>query len=166
MKNFIMVVVLVIVGLFGAVSASAQGTVAPNSEVYVGYQMVNDRVSLRDGASGINVSGTGYVADTPVGLTAEVGANFKNDESLATLMGGLVLKSRNGTVQPFVRGVVGVARSSVGDADYGLSFATGAGVDVKVGETVSLRLIQADYLQTRLFGGRQDNFRVGAGIVF
>jgi opacity protein-like surface antigen len=165
MRNFVMVAVLAIVGFFGASSAAAQGTVTPNSEIYVGYQLVNDRVSLRDGASGFNVSGTGYVNEV-VGVTGELGANFKNGENLSTLMGGVTLKARQSeTFQPFVRGLVGAARSSVGP-DYGLSFATGAGLDIKVGDRVSLRLVQADYLQTRLFGGRQDSFRVGAGLVF
>jgi opacity protein-like surface antigen len=167
MRNFVMVAILAIMGLFGAASASAQGTIMPNSEVYVGYQLVNDRVSLRDGAGGFNVSGTGYLEDTYLGATAEVGANFENNESLVTVMGGLVLKAReNRTFQPFVRGVLGAARTSVGNADYGFSFAAGGGLDVKVSDNVSLRAIQADYLQTHLFGVRQDNFRVGAGIVF
>ncbi len=167
MRNFIMVAILAIVGLFGAAGAQAQGFVRPNSEFYAGYQLVNDHVSLRNSASGFNVSGTGYLEDTYLGATAEVGANFKNNESLVTAMGGLVLKAReNRTFHPFIRGVVGVARSSIGNADYGFSFATGAGIDVKVAPTVSLRLVQADYLQTRLFGSRQDSFRLGAGVVF
>jgi hypothetical protein len=167
MRKFVMFAILAMVAVFGASSVSAQGSVTPNSEFYVGYQLVNSDVSVRDSAHGFNVSGTSYFKPTsPAGLTAEVGANFKNDESLATAMGGLTLKARNNTVQPFVRGLLGVSRSSVGNAEYGFSFVAGGGLDVKVGDTVSLRLVQADYLQTRLFGARQDNFRLGAGIVF
>jgi hypothetical protein len=180
MRNFLMVAILAIVSLFGASAVNAQGTLANNSEVYVGYQFVRQNAELdvpsfsfdspRD-SHGANVSATGYFSKF-TGLTGEVGANFNNegpDRSLVTGMAGLTLKARNANiVQPFVRGLVGVASQKVEgvDNDTGLSFAAGAGLDVKVGKTVSLRLIQADYLQTRLFGNVQHNVRVGAGVVF
>lgn len=42
----------------------------------------------------------------------------------------------------------------------------GGGLDVKLTESIALRVIQADYQWTRLSGVTQDNARVSTGIVF
>lgn len=187
MKNLLAVAVLAIVTLFGAASvASAQGTLSKNTEVYVGYQFVrvnpdvrtpNFRFDRTSDSNGVNASLTGYFKN--VGLTGEVAANFSggaNDNSLVTAMGGLTIKAKsNKTFQPFIRGLVGGARIRAANqqltnftdrSDVGLAFAGGIGLDVKVGKTVSLRLLQADYLQTRIFNNVQHNVRLGAGLVF
>ncbi len=82
--------------------------------------------------------------------------------------------------QPFVHALFGAAR---GTYDYNSPFsdivstkfamAFGGGVDIRLSDAVALRLVQADYLMTR-FGtsgefnlkDRQDNLRLGAGLVF
>jgi len=49
------------------------------------------------------------------------------------------------------------------------AFSTGGGLDLSLSEHVAARLLQADYLYTQLpnaAGDRQNNFRIGAGIVF
>jgi opacity protein-like surface antigen len=53
------------------------------------------------------------------------------------------------------------------DSANAFSFSTGGGVEVNLNQRVSLRLIQADYLYTRLpnlYGNYQSSFRLGAGI--
>lgn len=176
MKKFALTMILTLVSLFVFASpASAQGTVTPNSEWYVGYQFTNSNAQnfkFADSAHGVNASATWYISDEseqlPIGLTAEGAGNFKNGESLVTVMGGLIYKSRLASerFQPFVRGLAGAARTSTGASDVGFSFAVGGGLDVKAGSTVSLRLLQADYLQTHLFNQTQHSIRLGAGIVF
>jgi hypothetical protein len=77
-------------------------------------------------------------------------------------------------VSPFVHGLFGGAHESVGDlfgasslgSDNGFAFAVGGGIDVKVVPFISVRLIQADYLQTHLYGHAQNQPRVSAGLVF
>jgi opacity protein-like surface antigen len=49
------------------------------------------------------------------------------------------------------------------------AFSTGGGVDLSLSHHVAVRMVQADYLYTRLpnaAGDRQNNLRLGAGIVF
>ena len=57
-------------------------------------------------------------------------------------------------------GFVGISQSAT---KFGI--APGGGVDVKLSDMVSIRLVEADYLMTRFLGVRQDNIRVSAGIV-
>lgn len=173
-----------------AFGASAQTTEVKTVEGYVGVQAVrvnpdirqpNYRFDRTTDTLGVNASVTRYFDNSPVGFTAEVGANFDNDEtdsSLVTGMVGLTAKARRDkTVQPFVRGLVGVGRIRSNNeqlnpatffdrADTGLAFATGAGLDLQLGKRVGLRLVQVDYLQTRTFGEPVNNVRFGAGITF
>jgi outer membrane immunogenic protein len=49
------------------------------------------------------------------------------------------------------------------------AFSTGGGLDLSLSDHLAVRFLQADYLYTQLpnaAGDRQNNFRVGAGIVF
>lgn len=187
-KKFFLAVAAFFVLAFGASSAHAQ-TLNDKTDVYVGYQFVRVNPDVRNpnfrfdnttDSHGVNTSGTYYFGNKNVGLTGEVAANFDggsgNDSSLVTAMTGVTAKARsNKTFQPFVRGLVGVDRiratneqlSNVFDrSDVSLSYAVGAGLDAKVSKNVSLRLLQVDYLNTGAFGERQNNVRVGAGIVF
>jgi hypothetical protein len=184
-KNFVLSLVAVVALSVFAVPASAQKKV----DVYVGAQAVRVNPDIKQpnfkfdnttDSVGVNGSVTGFVAKS-VGVTGEVGATFdggKYDSSLVTAMGGLTIQGRRDkTVQPFIRGLVGVARERAANeqvnpktfldrSDLGLAFAAGAGVDVRVGKNVALRLVQADYLQTQILGTTQHNLRVGAGIRF
>ena len=56
-------------------------------------------------------------------------------------------------------------RSTLG-SDSSFATAIGAGFDVKLAPFVKLRLIQVDYLRTRLNGTTQNQPRASAGIVF
>jgi len=111
------------------------------------------------------------------------------DSSIFNLLGGVQLKdnSTETTFKPFAQFLVGVAhgRNKVDfsadvcaavfpspcpadftDTDTGLAGAFGAGLDIRASRRVDIRVVQADYNPTRLFGETQHNFRIGAGIVF
>ena len=62
--------------------------------------------------------------------------------------------------------VVGTTTFSFSDSDTGFGMALGGGLDVKISRSVALRLIQADYLMTRLNGDTQNNARISVGFVF
>lgn len=50
-----------------------------------------------------------------------------------------------------------------------ISFSTGGGMDLSLSDHLAVRILQADYLYTQLpnaAGDRQNNLRIGAGIVF
>jgi hypothetical protein len=184
MRKFFAAVLLAVVSMFGAAAVSAQEK--GDTQGYVGYQFVRVNADVRNpvfrfdsttDSNGVNGSVTKFVEDS-VGLTGEAAVNFaggRRDASLATFMGGLTVQANNETVQPFVRGLAGLSRvnsdnevlgSFLNQTDYSPSFAVGAGLDVKVGNRVALRVVQADYLQTRAFGSVQHNLRLGAGIRF
>lgn len=60
---------------------------------------------------------------------------------------------------------VGATLSSTADS-FAMSF--GGGLEVGVSRRVALRVVQADYLYTRLpnlFNNNQNNYRIGAGVV-
>ena len=50
-------------------------------------------------------------------------------------------------------------------ADIGLAVAIGGGLDLKLSDSVALRLIQADYFATRFGGSGQANARLSVGLV-
>jgi hypothetical protein len=49
---------------------------------------------------------------------------------------------------------------------HGIAFSPGAGIDVRLSRKLMFRAIQVDYLITHLYGERQDNVRVSAGVNF
>ena len=74
------------------------------------------------------------------------------------------------------QGVVGTTTFNINESTNNFAMVFGGGVDVRVGNRVSIRVIQADYnpiffrdqnYGTLTIQGRtQSNFRIGAGIVF
>jgi opacity protein-like surface antigen len=114
-------------------------------------------------------------------------ANIKFDSNLYNFLGGVQVKdnAKEGTFKPFAQALVGVARSSnsvefnniaciaifpspctnFNETDTGLAGAFGGGLDIRLNNRIDVRAVQIDYNPTRLFGGTQHNFRVGAGVV-
>jgi opacity protein-like surface antigen len=71
----------------------------------------------------------------------------------------------------FSQALAGFAHANAGGRGFpsyheSVAWTAGAGLDCRLSERISLRLVQAEYLQTRLGGGVQHNFRAGAGVVF
>ena len=181
MRNFFAAVLLTVVSLFGASVASAQER---DVQGFVGVQVVRVNADVRKPSFkfdrttdtvGLNASVTGFVAEN-VGLTGEFGMNFDGDlqdSSLITGLGGVTLQARNPRFQPFVRGLGGFARTNsdsdnllLNQTSYSPAFAVGGGLDIKLSDNIALRVVQADYLQTRAFDTVQHNVRIGAGLRF
>ena len=121
----------------------------------------------------------------PVG---NIAASLDVDSSLYNFLGGVQLKdnSTETTFKPFAQALVGLAhgRNKVDfsdnfcvaifpspcindftDTDTGWAGAFGGGLDIRAGKRFDVRAVQVDYNPTWLFGSRQDNIRIGAGIV-
>ncbi len=107
--------------------------------------------------------------------------NFNTSLSIISGMGGLRLRIPNHTpLQPFGQALFGGAHgfdsyfpAPVGKlpTSYDTSFAMaiGGGVDLAVSKHLWIRVVQADYYQTRfrnLQGDRQNSLRLSGGIVF
>lgn len=91
---------------------------------------------------------------------------------LGTVQAGARLTARTRRrASLFSQALVGFAHANAGGRGFpayheSVAWTVGGGVDWRVSDRVSLRLGQAEYLQTRLGGSVQHNFRAGAGIVF
>ena len=134
------------------------------------YNKATDQV----GAAG---SYSRFAATAPIGITVEVAdtatGSSATDANLATVTAGITLKSRTAKFAPFLKGEVGVARLAARNqlvkfdrTDSGFAMIAGAGVDVKLTKLVSVRLVEVEYLGTRIFSDTVPHFRAGSGLVF
>ena len=148
--------------------------------------------------NGFDASVTGYLTEG-FGLTGDFSAHFTTNRladplggnietkiRVFNILGGPQYKFRNDSrVAPFLRALAGVAHTGArlnvpslnstetkSSTDFAL--AIGGGVDVRVGDRVDLRVIQADYNPVFLSRGnelgfgntRADNVRFSFGVVF
>ena len=165
-------------------AAMAQDT--PKAEVFGGYSYLRANVLPRVGIdlnlNGWNGSVSGNVNDW-LGVTADFSGQYGrpsflgfSPEGLKTnvhsfLFGPSVAYRGNSALVPFGHALFGVSRGyanlfgfNVSDSAFAMAF--GGGVDLKLGDAIAVRLIQADYMQTRFAFGHQDHTRLSAGIVF
>ncbi len=145
----------------------------------------------RTGQNGVNLAYTRNL-NRRIGLTVDASAHFKRNSqqtSVGTfesqrdqyyLLGGVQFVARGGSrITPFARAMVGASlfrglttdRSPAGnvftiDDAASLALAFGGGLDLRVSDRLSLRIIQADYTPTFFGPGRQDNIRLSFGVVF
>src|SRR5215471_11016551 len=202
MKKWLFLSSLVVLCLPLAALAQAGNEEVPKFEISGGYSWVNGggdtahgfnasfagNVTRRIGIVGefnrytesetINVPNLPAFADGITGLPPlpplpNLGpVNIK--ASLSTFLFGPRLTLIRGRAEPFVHGLLGVARFSSdisspvitgsGD-DNAFAFALGGGVDVKVHKHFAIRPAQLDYLGARGNGGKFNGFRYSAGVV-
>src|SRR5262249_30640263 len=90
---------------------------------------------------------------------------------LGTLMAGLrfnAISSRR--IVMYGEGVAGWAHSDAAARGFpsyrnSLAWAIGGGIESRISRRLSLQIVQADYLQTRLGAGVQHSLRLGSGFV-
>jgi len=164
---------LILPFLFVPLAATAQRT--PKAEVFGGYSNLEANLN----AASFNMSGVDFSVTENVnkwfGGTLDFTSHFGTEAGLKvnteTLTYGPVISYRkHPSVVPFAHGLLGAVRGSSDYLDISkpavhFALAAGGGIDVKLTDTVALRLIQADYLMTRFSSTRQDNVRLSAGIV-
>jgi opacity protein-like surface antigen len=104
-----------------------------------------------------------FVEITPAGPFAGTVSGHETD-----VMFGPRLSFPIGKFRPFGEAMAGVGHVSTGQgfstSDTSIATALGGGLDYKIIRILALRA-EADYVQTRFFGTRQDNFRLSTGIV-
>jgi hypothetical protein len=105
-----------------------------------------------------------YVELTPGGPFNATVTGHETD-----VMFGPRLSFPAGKFRPFGEALVGVGHVNTGQgfstSDTSFATAFGGGLDYKIIRILALRA-EADYVQTRFFSTRQDNFRLSTGIVF
>lgn len=163
---------------------------APRAEVFGGFQYfrantgnpilpVGHTIVDNFNLNGWNASLSGYF-NRYLGVTADFGGVYGDPEildlipvhtKLHTFMFGPVLRLPNPTpFTPFVHALGGAAHTSgdvlgSGGSETDAVWAVGGGVDLRIAPLLSVRLGQADFLQTRVSGTNQNNFRFSTGIV-
>lgn len=140
--------------------------------------------------NGFNFSIT-YNPTAWLGIVGDVGGYFGNQEFRVTAPAGTVtlgartqvysvlfgpqLSARGRRLTVFARPLAGIvhgsqsatfAGQSISTDDTVFAFGGGAGLDLHLGERVSLRALQADVLWTRFAGSTQVNLRLSTGFVF
>jgi len=133
--------------------------------------------------SGYFGSYLGFTADfagtygTPKVSIPQIGQIGVNTDLYTFMFGPVVRAANKSPFQPFAHalfgaahvkgavGVTGIGGLSISDSNTGFAWAAGGGLDVKLLPLIGVRLGQLDYVQTRIAGNSQNNFRYSAGIV-
>lgn len=145
----------------------------------------------RTAQNGVNLEYTRNIT-RHIGLTGDASAHFHR-ETRSTgagtfgsqrdqyfLLGGIQLRAGDdGPMRPFAHALFGASLFRGFTSDIrpagnvytfddatSLAMALGGGLDLRVNKRIDVRLIQFDYTPTFFGSGRQDNFRVSAGVVF
>jgi hypothetical protein len=165
--------------LFLPLSAYAQG-----SNVFLGYSYLNANspAGNRSNLNGWNGSLEGKIFPF-VGIVADL-SGYYGHQAIPTGCAGTPCTLLNpgtrqhtfvfgprvsvsvGKIRPFAHYLVGAGHISFTGSGSDTSFAqtVGGGFDYKLIPLIAWR-IQGDFLQTRYFGSKQDNFRLSTGIV-
>ena len=157
-------------------------------EAYGGYYYArfNVNASAVGGAPSETFNGNGggaqleYNANNWLGVVGDMagyGATATTNGALVgggfTYLFGPRVNFRHGKVTPFVQTLFGGIWTTDGIGRSGpennFAMTAGGGIDFKVSKHVSVRPIQAEYFMTKIPDGlnnRQNNLRIGAGVVF
>ena len=156
--------------LFLPLSVYAQG-----SNVFLGYSYLNAHSPAgdRSNLNGWNGSFEGKIFPF-IGIVADLSGHY-GDQDFGTFTAnthqhafvfGPRVSVTVGKIRPFAHYLVGAGHISINDGDSDTSFAqaVGGGLDYKLIPLIAWRF-QGDFLQTRFFDTKQDNFRFSTGIV-
>jgi hypothetical protein len=142
------------VEIFGGPSVLRNGATAPSFSLYGGWQA----------EASVNFS-------KYFGLTADFGGQYRrvsgNRVSQYEYLFGprIAARANRGTV--FAHALVGGnTLKAVGTSTNGFAWGLGGGLDLNAGRHIAIRVIQADYIRTRLSTSWFNDARLGVGIVF
>jgi opacity protein-like surface antigen len=161
---------------------------AAKFEAYGGYYYArfNVNANVPGIAPSATYNGTGgggqleYNVNHWLGVVGDLGGFYATSSGNGSFAGGVFtylfgprVNLRHRNVTPFVQTLFGGVRTTDGIAqstgtENNFAMTAGGGVDVKVSRHVSVRPVQAEYFMTKIPDGlnnRQDNLRLGAGIV-
>lgn len=160
----------------------------PRLEAFGGYYYArfNVNANVAGVAPSLTFNGNGgggqleYNANPWLGVVGDLGGYGATSTTNGALVGGAFtylfgprVNFGHGKVTPFAQTLFGGIRTTDGigrsGPEYNFAMTAGGGIDVKLSKYVSVRPVQAEYFMTKLPDGlnnRQNNLRIGAGIVF
>jgi len=149
--------------LLGALSSQAQ-SLGDKVEVSGGYTFMSFDSSPTTHMNGWDISGQ-YKFNDWLGGVADLAGDYGSGASVHTFLFGPQV-SWPARVSPFAHVLIGGAHfSASGTGDSSFSAAIGAGIDSRLTDRVSWRIIEGDYIPTRFYGGTQNNIRVTTALV-
>ncbi len=176
--------------------AAAQAGIQPKDEVFGGYSWLHANgygdlnYKVDDIVRGFDASNTYYLPGAQnLGILLDGSGHFHGSTtpinpvnngttgtSVGYVLGGLQYKYHTDTLSPFVRAFVGGASLSpdcCGGTRWNVAVGAGGGVDLRISQRFSLRLVQADYIYSnydhRYLSGHNtqwNSVRVAGGVVF
>lgn len=161
-----------------AVSGVSFGQVAPRWEVFGGYSYRNIDSPTFGYADRSNLHGWNFEPafnlNTQWSLVADVSGQYGSQLTVYNFLIGPQFSWRKEKSKLFVRGLFGKAQDTVniktstrsGFESVGRAVAFGGGYDRDLTRHFTLRVVQADYVNTHTFGVSQNDLRVSTGLIF
>jgi hypothetical protein len=184
--------IILITFAFMLLAGFASAQVPTSGNIFVGYSFYSASPSSLNLATGGRPNLNGWEGSLEgkvlpwVGIVADISGHYGSQsfqifppgpgpltETVSghetDVMFGPRLSFSVGKFRPFGEAMFGVGHVSTGNyssnSDTSLATALGGGLDYKILRIFALRA-EADYVQTRFFSTRQDNFRLSTGVVF
>jgi hypothetical protein len=167
MKKWIVSGAVLAVALFVGDVAAVRAQDAPKADVFAGYSFssYDDSGVVRLDGHGWNVSVTGHV-NRWFGVEGDASGHYENGQRVHYLQGGVKFTARGERVSPYAHALTGGTFVDAFGQGTDWVLTVGGGVDVKVNDRVSIRVVQADYTPTLLLDGTRHNARLSTGVVF
>jgi peptidoglycan-associated lipoprotein len=187
-KNFR--IALLLIAFSGWLVSSPEALAESAGNLEIGANYIYTRTNAPPGGCGcFSLNGgagwVGYNFRGNLALIGEVSGSHASDIegttaslTLSSFLGGLRYSRHHNRLAPFGQVLLGGAHASgeltpgssgLAGSGNGFAMTAGGGLDVKLSHHFSLRVVQADYFLTRFNNSANDlqnNFRIGAGIVF
>ncbi len=155
----------ILLGLLFIISISA--TAQDRVELFAGYTFERYGASPARYLNGWEVTGK-YKLASILGIAADLDAHYglpsRPDARVLDFMVGPQI-SLPGPFSPYVHALAGIGHVHTGNADTSFAGAVGGGIDMHLVPLISWRVIQADDVVTRFFGGTQHSLRLATGVV-
>ncbi len=146
--------------VFGSQEARAQG--APKYEVFGGYSYKSDDIIReRLNLNGFEASVTRNFANG-LGIEGNVAGSY-GEHTHHTYMAGLKYTFKGDKVRPYVHALAGLDQFETSTVGFATAF--GGGVDARINDRISIRIVQVDYAPV-FYPEAAHNVRVSTGIVF
>ena len=158
-------------------SSLSVGQVAPRWEAFGGYSYLRADSTTFGFASNANLNGfAGEIAfniKPRFGVVVDGSGHYGSQLSMYNYMAGPQYAFRKEKSTIFIHALFGKAQNTVniptatrnGFTSAGRAFAVGGGYDWDLTPRITLRAVQADYLNTYTFGATQNDIRISTGVV-
>ena len=165
MRKLLLIGIPLAILFFAASATNTYAQDTPKAEIFTGYSYMHDDIG--DGSlnmNGFEVSGAGNI-NKWLGIEGDVSAHFNSSHDHVSYMAGPRFAFRNGRFTPYVHALFG-GDTAVGFGDSSaFAMAIGGGVDAKINDNISIRIVQVDY-HPLFYDSVAQNVRVSTGVVF